>query len=288
MALMRPAETEIQERLRVYGYRPNDRDLTASFGDRVLLPLITRLASLARIVSPGSFEEDLRRRLAQAGYFSGQSVSSFLAAKAAGMVLLPLVFGGLLLLRGQLELRTAIFAVVLGVLGWRLPNLWLGRRIDGRQLAIERALPDALDLIVVCVEAGNALEAALANVTRRMHGPLPEELDRTLREIALGKTRREALRDLGQRTGVADLQTFLAAILQADQLGVSIAQVLRVQAEAMRVRRRQRAEEQAAKLTVKMLFPLILLIFPAIFIISVGPAALRMIEFFSTNTIPGQ
>lgn len=281
LALMAPAEDVIQARLRAYGYTMPARDLSAPLAQRLLLPLVEQIARLVRRFSPRLVESDLRQRLAQAGHPTGLDVSTFLALKAVGAVGLFLLIGGLSLLRGPLDLRTVLLALGALAVGWWLPEGWLRRRIRQRTQAIERALPDALDLIVVCIEAGHALEAALATVTQRFRGPLGEEFERTLREIALGKTRREALRDLSRRVGSADLQAFIAAILQADQLGVSIAQVLRVQADAMRVRRRQRAEEQAAKLPVKMLFPLIFLVFPALLIVILGPAALRIMEFFA-------
>lgn len=286
LALTAPSETVIQARLRDYGYRLGNRDLSAPFSERILLPFVGRLASLVRRLSPSLLEEDIRERLARAGHPAGLDVNGFLALKAIGLVVLPVLVLFFPLLRGQIDLRTIILAVVVAVVGWKLPDLWLSARIGDRKEKIERALPDALDLIVVCVEAGNALEAALANVTQKTKGPLAEEFERTLREISLGKTRREALRDLSRRAGVADLQAFIAAILQADQLGVSIAQVLRVQADAVRVRRRQRAEEQAAKIPVKMLFPLVALIFPALIIVILAPAVLRLLDFFTRLRLP--
>lgn len=282
VALTAPSESVLQERLRAYGYTLGNRNLAAPFTDRVIFPIIGKFASLARYFSPRMLEEDLRRRLAQAGNPAGFDATTFLAVKALAFVALPALVLVVPLLNGRVDLRSIVLAIVVAVLGWKLPDLWLSGRVSARQRQIERGLPDALDLIVVCVEAGNSLEAAMANVTIKLRGPLGEEFDRTLREISLGKPRRDALRDLGKRTGVADLQSFLAAILQADQLGVSIAHVLRVQADAMRVRRRQRAEEQAAKVPVKMLLPLVGLIFPAIFIVVAGPVGLRLVRFFAS------
>jgi tight adherence protein C len=286
-ALGAPTESPIQTRLRTYGYSMGGRDLSIPFAARVIVPLLDKVAGLIKYFSPTLVESSIRTRLFQAGLPAGLDPSRFLAIK--GVVAITLVAFALLtpLLSGGAQFRSLIIAVVLAIFGWKMPDLWLSGQISRRQKAIQRALPDALDLIVVCVEAGNALEAALANVARKLRGPLAEELERTLQEISLGKQRREALRDLSKRAGVADLQSFIAAILQADQLGVSIAQVLRVQAEAMRVRRRQRAEEEAAKAPVKMLFPLVMLIFPALMIVILGPAVLRIVIFFQSQRGPG-
>jgi tight adherence protein C len=175
---------------------------------------------------------------------------------------------------------------MLALFGNRVPDFWLSTKITARRNAIVKALPDTLDLVVVCVEAGNSLEAGIARVAERLKGPLADELGRMLGEMSLGKLRREALRDLAKRAAVPDLQTFVAAILQADQMGVSIASALRVQADAMRVRRRQRAEEAAAKLPIKMLFPLLLMIFPALLVVILGPAAIYLMGLFGSVSLP--
>jgi tight adherence protein C len=283
LALSAPSESVIDSRLRDYGYRRPERDLTAPFSERVLMPVINGIANLVRRLSPVKMEEDTRLNLARAGNPANLTVTIFLVVKAAAATILPLLILFPPLVRNDLDVRTMVIGLVVVIIGWKGPDVWINSRIGDRQEAMQKALPDALDLIVVCVEAGNGLEAAVANVTRETKGPLSEEFDRTLREMALGKLRREAFRDLSQRTGVADLQSFIAAILQADQLGVSIGQVLRVQAEAMRTRRRQRAEEAAAKVPVKMLFPMIMLIFPAIFIVVLAPAAMKLIAFFASR-----
>jgi tight adherence protein C len=285
-ALSAPTETVVQARLKAYGYNVAGRDLSAPFAERVIAPVINGISTFIGRLSPQSMGDRVRERLIMAGNPSGLSANTFVLLKVAGLLLFPAIFVGPSILSGHIELRTLVLMVVLGFLGWRLPEFWLSGQIGSRQYVIVRALPDAVDLIVVCVEAGNALEAALANVTQKIKGPLAEEFDRTLREISLGRPRRDALRDLGRRAGVSDLQAFIAAVLQSDNLGVSISQTLRIQADAMRVRRRQRAEEQAAKLPVKMLFPLITLIFPALLIVILGPAILRLMAFFAHTPMP--
>lgn len=281
-ALTAPSESALDAQLRAYGYELGHRDLSRSFGDRVISPLVRKVNELVSAVSPFTMQAEVRDRLQRAGNPANLSADTFLTIKALTVLALAVFSLGLPLMSGTLTLKAAVIGVVMSALGWKLPDFWLSTKVDQRGGAIQRALPDALDLIVVCVEAGNGLESAMANVARKMTGPLAEELERTLQEISLGKSRRDALRDLTKRTQVPDLHAFIAALLQADQLGVSIAQVLRVQADAMRVRRRQRAEEQAAKAPVKMLIPLVLLLFPAIMIVILGPTVWKIAMFFQT------
>ena len=173
--------------------------------------------------------------------------------------------------------------VGLGVLGFLMP-FWIVRsRAKQRQHAIIKSLPDAFDLITTCVEAGLGLDAALARVAEKVEGPFAQELTRALRDIALGKSRRDALKELGARTNVADLVQFTNAVVQAEAMGSSIGTVLRVQAEQLRVKRRQRAEEAAYKAPVKMLFPLVLCIFPTLFIVILGPAVITIMHGFPTK-----
>ena len=166
------------------------------------------------------------------------------------------------------------------LVGFYLPFYIINSRSRQRQGAIIRSLPDAFDLITTCVEAGLGLDAALSRVAEKVEGPFAQELSRALRDIALGKPRREALRELGERTGVPDLIQFTNAVIQAEAMGSSIGTVLRVQSVQLRVRRRQRAEEQAYKAPVKMLFPLVLCIFPTLFIVILGPAAITIMNGF--------
>jgi len=161
-----------------------------------------------------------------------------------------------------------------------MPGIWLGQEIKKRKTNIVKALPDALDLLTIAVEAGLAFDSGIQRVAEKWDNELSKEFRRVLQDMRLGRTRRDALKDLAERTGVEDVQTFTAAIIQADQLGVSMAKILRVQSDQMRIRRRQRAEELAQKAPVKMLFPMVFLIFPALFVVILGPAVPRITQAF--------
>jgi len=185
---------------------------------------------------------------------------------------------GLLLGLSRFETFFLLFSgVVLGVFS---PEIYLGFRIKGRRAGVMRSLPDVLDLLTVSVEAGLSFEIALVKVTERFRGVLAEEFRRVLQEMKLGKPRREALKDMADRVGEEDLISFVGALTQADQLGVSIGNILRLQAEQMRRKRRQRAQEQAMQAPVKMLFPLVFLIFPALFVVLLGPALIQIMRSF--------
>ena len=284
VALASPEGKNLEERLRLYGQQAiteQEKRLAQPFHVRVLYPLIARLGRLAISLTPGHVRARAEQRLAQAGYPSSLSVDSLLILKLTLAALLPALYAASLMAGhqsvGPMQLA---FLLALCYIGNRLPDIWLSRQIRLRQARIEENLPDALDLITVCVEAGYGLDAALAKVVEKTKGPLSEEFERTLQEINVGKARRQALRDLGLRVGVPDLSAFVAAIVQADQMGVSIAQVLRVHADNMRVRRRQRAEEKAIQAPIKMLFPLVFLVFPALFVVILGPAALSIMQYF--------
>jgi tight adherence protein C len=176
---------------------------------------------------------------------------------------------------------------VIGLMfGYTIPEFWLGGRVKKRQHAILLQIPDALDLLTISVRAGLGFDAALGKIVEKMEGPLVDEFRRALAEVRVGKARREALRDIVPRTEVPPLTNFLGAIIQAEQLGVSISKVLQVQSEQLRIERRQRAEEQAAKAPIKMLFPLVGCIFPSLFIVILGPAIILIMQNLSATTAP--
>jgi len=242
---------------------------------RVLGPVGQAVAAKLKTILPGKLVQAIDYRLVQAG--QPVTTSGFLFAVVLVEAAL-LAFAATIIAAAGLQPKIVLVVAVLLILGLFLPRTWLENRVRHRQKEILRSLPDAFDLITVCVEAGLGLDAALAKVAEKVEGPFAEELYLALREVSLGKLRRDALKEMGQRTGVPDLIAFINAVVQAETMGTSIANVLRVQAEQMRTLRRQRAEQQAYKAPVKMVFPLVLCIFPTLFIIILGPAAISIFE----------
>ena len=280
---LRGADTRMQSRLAALQGQPRSAEPQVeehlSVTQRLLLPLTQAPVQLMRRMMPTAFLERVQMRLVVAG--EPMTVNAYLmfqVVSAATFLLLPvlIVMGGGIGLGPKGLLLIAMFAAV----GLLLPSMWLRQRVGQRQSLIIKTLPDSFDLITTCVEAGLGLDAALARVAEKVEGPFAVELRRTLREIALAKMRRDALRELGERTGVPDLITFVNAVVQAELMGSSVGAVLRVQSEQMRVRRRQRAEQQAYKAPVKMIFPLVLCIFPTLFIVILGPAVITIMKDF--------
>jgi tight adherence protein C len=205
-------------------------------------------------------------------------VSDWLGIKAIGA---GVGFGVLFILFGVLGgqiVQGLLLALVGAGIGYIGPEFWLGRRVKARQKAILIGIPDALDLLTISVRAGLGFDAALGKVVEKLKGPLVDEFRRALAEVRVGKARREALRDIVPRTEVQPLTNFIGAIIQAEQLGVSISKVLQVQSEQLRIERRQRAEEQAAQAPIKMLFPLVGCIFPSLFVVILGPALILIMQ----------
>jgi tight adherence protein C len=248
--------------------------LQRSARERAVSPLVHRLADLARRVTPVGMVESVDHRLTLAGRPSGWPIERVLAAK----VLLSgaLVGVGTLLFAGNRTTLTLAVWVGGSVLGFFTPDLLLYSRGLERRQAIGDALPDTLDQMSIAVEAGLGFESAMARAGRTGEGPLAEELVRTLQEIQIGVPRTEAIRHLGDRTAQEDLRHFVLAVLQADSYGIPVADVLRTQAAEQRVKRRQRAEEHAMKIPVKIIFPLVLCILPTLFIVILGPAVIQI------------
>jgi tight adherence protein C len=247
-------------------------ELQQPFFERTVRPLAIRLSGVGLRFTSAKKQGKTEQRLAMAGNPGNLRTVDFLGLKVvvagatAGVVVLVLgIIAG--------DFAFAILAgTVSAVIGFFAPDFWLSRRIKKRKKAILLAIPDTLDLLTISVRAGLGFDAALAKVVEKTQSPLADEFQRTLAEIRVGKTRREALRDVVARTQVPALTTFIGAIIQAEQLGVSISKVLQVQSEQLRIERRQRAEEMAAKAPIKMLFPLVGCIFPSMFIVILGPA----------------
>jgi len=256
-------------------------ELSKPFSERVLRPLLIKVSQIIAKFTPMKSSDKLLRELQYAGNPWNLQPLEFQALQY-GVIVLLFVGGWLLsLLVGKSALMQIFLALAGGILGSLIGKFYLSSLISGRQATIQKELPEVLDLLTVSVDAGLGFDSALMRVVEKSSGELSTELRKTLQEIQMGKTRREALRDLGERTGVEDLLTFVGSMIQADQLGVPISKVIRTQANQMRLKRRQRIEEKAMKAPVKMLIPLVLFIFPSIFIVLLGPAILQMIKVFS-------
>jgi tight adherence protein C len=269
-----PPRDAVQQRLEQLVVQPKtleEFELQQPFFDRVMRPIVKRLARLGRRGDQGGIIARTDAKLEKAGYPGGLRGADWMGVKILATIILPIVLFFVGVFMGGAPLGF-IFALVGAPIGFVLPEFWLGRK--GRQRSFEMVLqlPDALDLLTISVEAGLGFDAALAKVVEKMEGPLVNEFRQALAEIRMGRTRRDALRDVVARADAQPISNFIGAIVQAEQLGVPIAKVLQIQSQQLRIERRQRAEEAAAKAPVKMLFPMVGCIFPTIFIVILGPA----------------
>ena len=259
------------------------RELEPSFQDRVLTPTLNRFVKLGRRITPADYGDRIRKKLDIAGNPPGWTVDRVVSLKFVGLVggSAAALVGSFLLGVGMAPLVAA--AGIGGAVGYFAPNLYLYQKGYDRTAQMQKALPDALDLMVISVEAGLGFDAALAQVARNTDGPLANEFARVLQEMQIGLGRSNALRALGERSTLPDLRSFASAMVQADSFGIPVGQVLRVQSDEMRVKRRQRAEEQAQKVPVKILLPLMSCILPVLFIVIIGPAAISIMGAFSAG-----
>jgi tight adherence protein C len=273
----------IEERLAQFGNRVaslEEVELQQPFQQRVLLPMLRTVSIRLSRFAPGQNVVRLRQQLLEAGAPRGLGPTEFTGLRFVIGGGLGGLFFVVMLVSGSSALMTFGIPLVLLVLGYMMPGIWLSRKTKERKTEITRALPDAIDLLTISVEAGLGFDPALGRVVEKWDNALTRELGRMLSEMRMGASRRDAMRDVVARVNVEDLNTFMGAVIQADQLGVSISQVLRVQSKQMRMRRRQRAEEQAHKAPLKMLFPMIFLIVPTIYIVILGPAIPRLVDSF--------
>jgi len=276
-----PQQT-LQQRLAEYGARETpatleEIELSLPFSQRVVVPLLNNIAQFVARFTPQQSLESARHSLELAGNPYNLTPSQFWALRAAASVILGVLIAVLMFVTNAAWTQRILYPIIAAALGFFLPVLWLSSQVSRRKNSVIKSLPDALDLLTVCVEAGLGFDAAMQKVTEKWKDDLANAFGRVLQEIRLGKLRREALRDMADRTDVPDVTSFVAAIIQADQLGVSIAKVLRIQSDQMRVRRRQRAEEKAHQAPIKMLFPMVFLIFPSLYLVLLGPAVLQVI-----------
>jgi tight adherence protein C len=258
-------------------------EMQVPFTQRVIVPFFQKIGQISTGFTPQKVLEDTTKKLEMAGNPGRIDAATFLTSRFFSAAL----FGGLLVLiwfftQNRWPLAQTIgIVLVFTVIGFFFPQLWLQSRINARQNDVRRALPDALDLLTICVEAGLGLEAAMSKVCEKWENQLSLAMLRALREIQLGKARRDAMRDMADRIGLPEMTSFVAAIIQSEVLGVSLAKILRIQSDQMRVRRRQIAEEKARAAPVKMILPLALLIFPSILIILLTPAGIQITRAFA-------
>jgi tight adherence protein C len=257
------------------------KELEPSFNERVVTPFLNRLVGLGRKFTPADYGERVREKLEMAGNPPGWTVDRVTSLKVVG-------FGGMLGLATLFSLALGLglgLALVLvaggAVAGYFAPDLYLHQRGAERAQAMRKTFPDALDLLTISVEAGLGFDAALSHVAKNVDGPLADEFSRVLQEMQIGLGRAAALRSLSERTTLDEMRGFVSAMVQADAFGIPIGKVLRVQSAEIRIKRRQRAEEQAQKLPVKILFPLIFFILPALFVVVLGPAVISIVATFS-------
>jgi tight adherence protein C len=231
--------------------------------------------------------ENTAHRLELAGSPRNMSAAEFWIIRGVVCIVLGVFFFIIIGQFGQEPGKRILYTAIVTVFGFFMPTMFLSSKIQRRQDAIIKKFPDALDLMSICVDAGLTFDGAMAKVDEKWDDDLAREYGRVIYEMQLGKSRRQALRDMSDRMEVPDVTSFVAAILQADQLGVSIGKVLRIQSEQMRIRRRQRAEEKAHQAPVKMLFPMVFLIFPSMFIVLLGPAGFQVLRSSALGGVTG-
>jgi len=247
------------------------------FRERVMIPLTTQVAKVMFKVNPKASSESVAKKLMAAG-LRNASPNGFIASQ--GIFALGAGFFGLVLFGAAKPAWAPLFGVLMGVLGFMAPTFVLNSKVRGRQAAVAAELPDALDLLSVSVEAGLGVDGAVQKLTEHMHGPLIEEFELALGEMRIGESRVEALKKMAERSASQEMASFVRAIVQADQLGISLGRILRIQAGDTRLKRQLLAEEKAMKAPIKMLFPTVAFIFPAMFIVILGPAFLNLSKIF--------
>jgi tight adherence protein C len=260
------------------------KEYDESFADRIIGPFQGRASKIAKRLSGSDAPERIRKRLDVAGNPVGWTVERVQAGKVIGAIAMFLISTLLTAVMGPSLTTRLVFIVGATAVGWFGPNLYLYQKVYDRSNRMQRDLPDAIDLMTISVESGLAFDAAVQQVARNTEGPLAEEFSRVLREMQIGQGRAQALRGLAERTEVDDLKSFVTAMVQADSFGIPIANVLRIQSSEMRTKRRQRAEEKAQKVPVKITIPLIFCILPTLFIAVMGPAVIHIMDSFSGRT----
>ncbi len=264
---------------RLASLQTRDEVLSTSISERAIAPIIEKLGKFALRFTPQGWVTKADRKLVHAGMSEKMDGNTWAAIRIVALIATMVMF---FMIQGAFSTpmqKLVVFGLLM-MIGFVGPESILNRRIDERRKDMEKSLPDVIDLLVISVEAGLGFEAAMGRVTQAVPGELSREFSRTLQETRVGVSRHKALRSLAERTDVDDLNAFILALIQADQFGVSIARMLRVQADEMRIRRRQRAQEKAFAAPVKLVFPLVLCIFPSMFVVLLGPAGINIYQVF--------
>ena len=274
----RPSEDAVQARLSQLVVAPRtveEMELQQPFFERIVRPTVQRLAKAGRRQEGGMIAR-IDAKLERAGYPGGLRGADWVGVKLMSLIAFVVIFFLLATLLTGTPILGLFFGIAGAAFGYIAPEFWLGRKMRARSYAMILQLPDALDLLTISVEAGLGFDAALTKCVEKMEGPLLDEYRQALAEVRMGRSRRDALRDVANRADAQPVSNFIGAIVQAEQLGVPIAKVLQIQSNQLRIERRQRAEEAAAKAPVKMLFPMVGCIFPTIFIVILGPAIIKV------------
>ena len=260
----------------MYSLSEEDDEMKKPFVERVLKPAYQSAVTTLGNITPAAINKKYVKMIMQAGLGKTLTPGSIISIQ----VMLGMVFGSVLFLLFSLLNANSnmMFITLFGLLGFFLPYLLVNSNASKRQVKIQKSLPDLLDLLYISVEAGLGFDMALKKAAEKMPGPLSDEINKAMEDIAKGRDRQDALRGIVRRTGVDDLNTFITAVIQSEQLGTNIASMLRIQSSVMRQKRRQRAEEKAMKIPIKMLFPLVFFMFPALFVVILGPAVINIIE----------
>ena len=269
---------------RLASLQTRDEVLTSGISERAIAPIVEGLGKFALRFTPQGWVNKAQKKLVYAGMADRMDGNTWAAIRIIALIGVLVLFFIVQSAFGTPIQKLMLFGVLMAI-GFVGPEAVLNRRIDERRKEMEKSLPDLIDLLVISVEAGLGFEAAMGRVVQAVPGELSREFTRTLQETRVGVSRHKALRALAERTDVDDLNAFVLALIQADQFGVSIARMLRVQADEMRVRRRQRAQEKAFAAPVKLVFPLVLCIFPSMFVVLLGPAAINIATVFGGDGI---
>ncbi|HHU90927.1 MAG TPA: type II secretion system F family protein [Clostridiaceae bacterium] len=283
--LGKSSKTEISQRLNYIRHQTEDSmpedELSTSFKERIIKPVLEGVGKAVLRLAPKEMIAGMESKIIMAGKPYNWGVKNWLGIQAFMILGLPVL---ILLLYIQFRMDVSDLILIIfasALIGLLFPNMLLNTKIRKRQSEISKSLPDIMDLLTVSVEAGLTFDSALSKVVEKMPGPLAREFETVLQEIKVGKTKKEALYQMSDRIGIQDLRSFVGAVVQADQLGVSLGRVLRLQSEQIRQNRKQRISEKAMKAPIKMLIPMVVFIFPVIFIVLLGPVVINLIGMFA-------